>query len=79
MKISDVISNAIEVDAEHDTFSDAILKKFDFGLGLGVGAEFGKINVGLGYDLGLLDISQMGDSNYPIRTQNAYLTVGYKF
>lgn len=80
LKISNIIlSEYDDIEKEHDTFSDLTLKKFDFGLGLGVGAEFGKINVGLGYDLGLLNISQIDIDGYPIRTQNAYLTVGYKF
>lgn len=52
-------------------------KRFDFGLGLGVGAEFGKINVGLGYDFGLLNITREDD--FTMRNMNGYLTVGYKF
>ncbi len=51
-------------------------KRFDFGVGLGVGAEFGKIGVGLGYDFGLLNMAR-GDGK--VRNMNAYLTVGYKF
>ncbi|MDL2303325.1 PorT family protein [Dysgonomonas sp. OttesenSCG-928-D17] len=74
---------------------DGGYKRFDFGVGLGVGAEFGKINVGLGYDFGLLNIARggyegsfdLGDfgtieiesSDYKVRNMNAYLTVGYKF
>ncbi|MDR2954228.1 MAG: PorT family protein [Prevotella sp.] len=53
------------------------LKRFDFGVGLGAGAEFGKIGVGLGYDFGLANISD--ESGFSIKTQNAYLTLGYKF
>lgn len=52
-------------------------KSFDFGVGLGVGAEFGQINAGLGYDFGLANISRSDDAK--LKTQNAYLTVGYKF
>lgn len=61
-----------------DTFgSDGLdLKPFDVGLGLGVGAEFGKILVDLGWDMGLSNISNnVGE----IKTQNAYLSLGYKF
>ncbi|MDH6307259.1 hypothetical protein M2451_000408 [Dysgonomonas sp. PFB1-18] len=64
---------------EHDFFGseeDGGYKRFDFGLGLGVGAEFGKIGVGLGYDFGLLNMSR-GDAK--VRNMNAYLTLGYKF
>lgn len=53
-----------------------VFKEFDFGLGLGVGAEFGKFNVGLGYDFGLANIN---DGDGKVRNMNAYLTVGYKF
>lgn len=79
-KVSDITSAIYDdLDRKVDTFSDDALKRFDFGLGLGAGVEFGQINVGLGFDFGLLNISQLGDSDYPIRNQNAYLTVGYKF
>lgn len=52
-------------------------KRFDFGLGLGVGVEFGKINAGLGWDFGLLNFSRA--ENNKLRNMNGYLTVGYKF
>jgi len=65
------------IDTDYDFFSDATAKRFDMGLGLGVGAEFGKFGIGLGYDLGLLNISQ--NKNFKVRNMNAYLTVGYKF
>lgn len=66
-----------QIKPEVDFFSDNIAKRFDFGLGLGVGVEFGKFGVGLGYDLGLANISQNKDAK--LRNMNAYLTVGYKF
>ena len=64
-----------------DTFdSDFGLKKFDSGLGLGVGAEFGPILVDLGWDMGLVNLSRAeGRYGEKIKTQNAYLSVGYKF
>lgn len=52
-------------------------KPFDAGLGLGVGAEFGPILVDLGWDMGLVNISNTENGN--IKNQNAYLSVGYKF
>lgn len=61
---------------EMDTFDDNGLKKFDFGLGAGVGAEFGSIVVGLNYELGLTNISG-GTSDY--KNRNASLTLGYRF
>lgn len=58
-----------------DTFDDNFAKRFDFGLGLGAGVEFGKINAGIGYDFGLVNIMQDGT----MRNMNGYLSVGYKF
>ena len=52
-------------------------KPFDAGLGFGVGAEFGAILVDLGWDMGLVDISN--SDNGSVKNQNAYLSVGYKF
>lgn len=65
------------IETDGDFFGESKFKRFDFGLGLGVGAEFGKIGVGLGYDLGLINISK--DNDAKVRNMNAYLTVGYKF
>ena len=50
---------------------------FDAGLGLGVGAEFGPILLDLGWDLGLVNISNADNGN--VKNQNAYLSVGYRF
>lgn len=63
-----------------DTFDGDIglLKRFDAGLGLGVGAEFGPILLDLGWDMGLINVARdSGDES--VRNQNAYLSVGYKF
>lgn len=68
----------LEPEGDVDMFGDkGMANRFDFGLGLGVGAEFGKFGVGLGYDLGLTNIAK--DSKEKVRNMNAYLTVGYKF
>lgn len=56
------------------------MNRFDFGIGLGIGAEFGKINAGLGYDFGLLDVAKnIEDNDLTLRNGNAYISVGYKF
>ena len=61
-----------------DTFDkDLGFKPFDAGFGLGVGAEFGKILVDLGWDMGLTNLSRV--DNVDIKTQNAYISLGYKF
>jgi hypothetical protein len=52
-------------------------KPFDAGLGIGVGAEFGAILVDLGWDMGLVNISN--NDNGSVKNQNAYLSLGYKF
>jgi hypothetical protein len=67
---------SLEVDK---IFGDGMLqyKPFDVGLGLGVGAEFGPILVDLGWDMGLVNISNTSNGN--VKNQNAYLSVGYKF
>lgn len=67
----------VDLFKKYDGLDKAALKRFDFGVGLGVGAEFGKIGVGIGYDFGLANISNYDEAK--LRNQNAYLTVGYKF
>lgn len=62
-------------DSAIDAFNG--LKRFDAGLGLGVGAEFGRILVDLGWDMGLTNLSRIDNAN--VKTQNAYLSLGYKF
>lgn len=62
-------------DSTIDAFNG--LKRFDAGLGLGVGFEFGKLLVDLGWDMGLTNLSRI--NNADIKTQNAYLSLGYKF
>ncbi|MDR1518132.1 MAG: PorT family protein [Dysgonamonadaceae bacterium] len=58
-------------------FGGKKLNRFDAGLGLGAGAEFGSIIVDLGWDYGLLNMSPI--NNTKIKNQSGYLTVGYKF
>ncbi|MDH6354813.1 hypothetical protein M2132_001144 [Dysgonomonas sp. PH5-45] len=64
-------------DVKNDTFSKYELKRFDVGLGFGVGAEITKFTVNLGYEFGLINISKV--DVYDIKNRNAFLTVGYKF
>lgn len=49
--------------------------RFDAGLGLGVGAEFGRFLVDLGWDMGLVKLYENGE----LKNMNAYLSVGYMF
>ena len=50
---------------------------FDFGLGIGVGFEFGRFLTGIGWDMGLLTISNV--DSVAEKNQNAHLTVGFRF
>ena len=61
-----------------DTFGDkGLLKPFDAGLGLGVGAEFARFLVDVGWDMGLVNVADFSNGN--MKNQNAYLSVGYRF
>lgn len=61
-----------------DTFGDnGLLKRFDAGLGLGVGAEVGAFLIDLGWDMGLVNVANW--DNGSIKNQSAYLSLGYKF
>ncbi|MDD2243238.1 MAG: porin family protein [Dysgonamonadaceae bacterium] len=66
-------------NASDDVFGDGVgqYKRFDTGLGIGVGTEFGPFLVDLGWDMGLLNISNATNGN--VKNQNAYLSVGYMF
>lgn len=60
-----------------DTFSDTALKKFDWGLGAGVGVTFlGMIQARVGYDHGLANI---GRGDVKVRNRNAYISAGFLF
>ena len=60
-----------------DTFgSDGMLNRFDFGLGAGVGAEFGNIVATIRYELGLTNV---GKDDLDYKNRNAALTLGYRF
>ena len=67
----------IGAEYEEDVFGDDGFKRFDAGLGLGVGAEFGPLLFDIGWDMGLVNIADSEDVD--IKNQNAYLSVGYKF
>ncbi len=61
-----------------DTFGDnGLLKRFDAGVGFGVGAELDRFIVDVGWDMGLVNVADW--SNGELKNQSAYLSVGYKF
>ena len=57
-------------------------KRFDYGVGIGVGAEFGRIMIDLGWDMGLKNIAkkipeiQVYKPNK--KNHSAYLSIGYR-
>lgn len=52
-------------------------KAFDAGLGIGAGIELGQLFFDLGWDAGLVNISQASSGTR--KNQSAYLSVGFKF
>lgn len=73
---------------EENFFDDNAFRRFDCGVGINAGFEFGNMSVGIGYDLGLANIArntlnvgniEIADKNYKVRTQNAYLALGMRF
>jgi hypothetical protein len=74
-KLDSKISGVESIDT--DIFSDTFFKRFDMGLGFGVGAEFGKISVGINCDFGLINISKIEGEK--IRNMSVAASVGYKF
>jgi hypothetical protein len=61
-------------DAEEDD-----IKRFDFGVAVGAGVEFGAISVGAAYALGLANISAYTEEGSSIKNKVISVSVGYKF
>lgn len=72
------LGGKVKEDGEKsNTFGDDALKKFDWGLGVGVGVTFlGKFQVRAGYDHGFANIAREEGN---VKNRNAFLSVGYKF
>ena len=58
---------------------DGGAKRFDFGVGGAIGAEFGQIVVKIGSDLGLVNMNRSDLKLLETKTLNLFLTVGFKF
>ena len=54
------------------------LKGFDFGLGIGAGLQFGNIQAGLGYNIGLMNMVPNG-SSFVMKNNGLALTATYLF
>lgn len=81
-KLHKAVFGDSSTERKFDTFGNGDddieqLNRVDFGLGLNVSAEFGKIVVGLGYEHGLLNVAAYDGLKY--RNRSAALTLGYKF
>ena len=60
-----------------DSFDEGVFKKFDAGLRLATGAQFSAFSVSLGYDLGLMNISDAEEVD--AKTALFFVTLGYDF
>lgn len=61
-------------DEDEDDF-----KRLDLGLGFGAGVEYKAFLVGLGYNVGLANISPYSDNGYKENNRVFQVTFGYKF
>lgn len=62
---------------KQDTFGDYTLKRFDWGIDIGVAFEWKKFCFTLGGELGMINIMQK--NNDKAETRNLTLSAGYKF
>lgn len=74
---ADGLDKSFDLFKEYDIAGKkySAMKRFDAGLGIGVGAEFGQFLVDLGWDAGLVKLNE----NLKMNNMNASLSVGYRF
>lgn len=58
---------------------DDDLKRPDFGIGFGAGAEFGAFMAGVSYQLGLANVSSYTDGGATMKNKVLGISVGYRF
>ncbi|SBW03388.1 conserved exported hypothetical protein [uncultured Dysgonomonas sp.] len=84
------IEDSVGVFGDEAEAAGLKMKRFDFGLGFGVGAEFGQFNAGLNCDFGLVNIADFGMLDFPgfgeidasnvsVKNMNVGISLGYKF
>jgi len=61
-------------DAEND-----MLKRFDFGIGIGAGVIYGNISAGISYNLGLANISSDTSDGTKVKNKVLQISFGYLF
>jgi len=59
------------------TFGSGGMKRFDLGLGIGAGVEFGPIVAGLGYQFGLANLADSSDGK--VKNKVLQISVAYMF
>ncbi len=55
------------------------MKRFDFGVSVGAGVQFGSITVGAGYAIGLANLSPYTENGYTLKNKVISVSVGYMF
>lgn len=64
---------------ETDTFGDDNFKRFDCGLGVGLGYTFHKVYLGLNYQFGLVNLVKDAYEDESAKNRNFSISVGYNF
>ncbi len=67
-----------EADIKFGSDDDDHLKMLDYGLGLGVGAEFNHIILGLYYNIGMANLSNIDTDDYSTKNGTFNITLGYR-
>jgi hypothetical protein len=78
----EVAGFAAGTDNDYALFgSDGGLKNLDLGIGVGFGLEIDHINLNIGYDIGLINVAKISesDNDSSAKNGNLFVTVGYKF
>ena len=78
-KTRTVDSGVIDSDSTRDHYAKGDYNKFNVYVGGGVGAEFAKILVILGYDYGLMNLYAGSTENTYYHRANLHIGVGYAF
>jgi len=61
-------------DADND-----LLKRLDFGIGIGAGVIFGNVSAGVSYNLGLANISSDTSDGMKVKNKVLQISIGYLF
>jgi hypothetical protein len=77
------VGGKVKGKTEANVFDKNGFKRFDYGIGGGLGIEFSKLSLNIGYDFGLANINNAerikDTKSIKIRNRNAFATLGYKF